>query len=65
MAGGDQAEIILKELVDAIDRKWSLETEKRRSNAISPAMDEALARARHFLGIAITTNVDDYRKRFR
>ena len=55
----------LRKLVDAIDRKWSLETERRRANAISPAIDEALSEARELLGIHPVTDIDAYRARFR
>ena len=61
----DAASAKLKALVDAIDRKWSLETEKRRGNALSPAIEEALTAAREFLGIPEVTDIDEYRKRFR
>lgn len=56
---------ILKQLVDAIDRKWSLETERRRGNAISPAIDEALNEARILLDIEEVTTVEAYLNRFR
>jgi hypothetical protein len=39
----------LKELVEAIDAKWEGETERKRSNAISPRMEDALANARKVL----------------
>ena len=55
----------LKKLVDVIDRKWSLETERRRSNAVSPAMDDALIEARALLGIEAVDTVEAYRDRFR
>jgi hypothetical protein len=57
-------EEVLRELVDAIDRKWSLETERRRANAISPAVDAALIRARDLLGIEAVHDIEAYRKRF-
>jgi len=55
----------LKLLVDAIDRKWSLETERRRTAALSPAIEEALEAARQLLGLEPVSDVDEYRKRFR
>lgn len=55
----------LKLLVDAIDRKWSLETERRRTAALSPAIEEALEAARKLLGLEPVADIDDYRARFR
>ena len=51
-------EAVLKKLVDAIDRKWSLETERRRANALSPAIEEALSEARALLGIQDVTDIE-------
>jgi hypothetical protein len=36
----------LRELVNAISKRWDGETERKRSNAISPRMEEAIAAAR-------------------
>ena len=36
----------LKELVASIDRRWAGETARRRENAISPRMEDALDTAR-------------------
>ena len=55
----------LKLLVDAIDRKWSFETERRRTSALSPAIEEALEAARRLLGIEPVKDIDEYRARFR
>ena len=65
MTRDQELEAALRKLVDAIDRKWSLETDRRRSNAISPLMDEALSEARALLGISEVRDVDEYRERFR
>lgn len=64
MTREQELQATLKQLVDAIDRKWSLETEKRRSNAISPAIDEALVEARNLLGLEAVDNIEAYRNRF-
>lgn len=61
----DKAEAALLKLVEAIDRKWSLETAKRRSNALSPAIEKALSEAREILGLKEITDIDQYRERFR
>lgn len=65
MTREQELQAVLKQLVDAIDRKWSLETEKRRANAISPAIDEALVEARALLGIKAVDDIASYRERFR
>lgn len=64
MTREQELQAVLKQLVDAIDRKWSLETEKRRANAISPAIDEALIEARTLLGIQAVDDIEAYRARF-
>lgn len=45
----DEAAAALKELLDAIDARYVAETERKRANAISPRMDEAIAKARELL----------------
>jgi len=45
------AEELLRELVLAIDRKWSGESERKRQNALSPRIEEALHQAKLHLGI--------------
>ena len=47
----NKAEEILRELVVAIGRKWDGETPKRRENALSPRIEEALEAAKQLLGI--------------
>ena len=42
---------ILRELVTAIERKWGNDTPKRRENALSPRIEEALAAAKKALGM--------------
>lgn len=42
---------ILRELVTAIERKWGNETPKRRENALSPRIEEALIEAKKVLGL--------------
>ena len=37
-------------LVSAIDNRWDGETAKRRDNALGPAIEKALSRARMVLG---------------
>jgi hypothetical protein len=39
----------LAELIESIDRRWSGESDKKRANAISPRMEEAIAAARKLL----------------
>lgn len=39
----------LHELIAAIDARWEGESDKKRSNAISPRMEEAIAAARAVL----------------
>lgn len=39
----------LKELIAAIDARWEGESDRKRSNAISPRMEEALTAARKVL----------------
>lgn len=39
----------LRELVASIDARWEGESERKRSNAISPRMEEAIRRAREML----------------
>lgn len=41
---------LLCELLDAIDARWAGESERKRSNAISPRMEEAIAAARRWAG---------------
>jgi len=53
-AGNDHAERwklhkALTELVAAIDKRWADEPERKRANAISPRMEDALAAARAVL----------------
>lgn len=47
--GVDDAAAALKELLDAIDARYVAETERKRANAISPRMEEAIAKARELL----------------
>lgn len=47
--GVDEAAAALKELLDAIDARYVAETERKRANAISPRMEEAIAKARELL----------------
>lgn len=45
-------------LIGAIDKRWNSETERKRSNAISPWMEEELAELRRIIaqkGIPIPT----------
>lgn len=65
MTREQELQAVLKQLVDAIDRKWSLETERRRGGAISPAIDKALIEARALLGIKAVDDIEAYRARFR
>lgn len=39
----------LKELLAAIDARWEGESERKRANAISPRMEDAIAKAREVL----------------
>lgn len=39
----------LKELIEAIDKRWDGESDRKRANAISPRMEDAIARAREVL----------------
>lgn len=45
----EQLEKALSELIAAIDRRWEGESEKKRANAISPRMEEAIDAARKLL----------------
>jgi hypothetical protein len=45
------ADALLRELVEAIERKWSGETDRKRSNALSPRIEEAMHQAKLHLGI--------------
>jgi hypothetical protein len=47
----ENADAILRELVEAIERRWKDETPRKRSNAVSPRMEEAIHRAKLHLGI--------------
>ncbi len=47
--GEEAYRVALAELVTAIERKWSGETERRRSNALSPRIEEALEAAKKLL----------------
>jgi hypothetical protein len=42
---------LLRELVEAIERRWLGESERKRSNAISPRTEEAIHNAKLYLGI--------------
>lgn len=42
--------VALAELVEAIGKRWDGESEKKRANAISPRMEEAIANAKRILG---------------
>lgn len=46
----------LKELVSAIDARWEGESERKRSNAISPRMEEALTIARKVIAAQDSEN---------
>ena len=39
----------LRKLVEAIDRRWEGEAQRKRDNAVSPRMEEAIAEARKIL----------------
>jgi hypothetical protein len=43
--------VALTRLVEAIGKKWDGETERRRSNALSPNIEDALLDAKRILGI--------------
>lgn len=45
----EQLEQVLAELIAAINRRWEGETEKKRANAISPRIEEAIEQARKLL----------------
>lgn len=40
---------VLRELIEAIDAKWSGETNRKRANAISPRMERAIDNAKRCL----------------
>jgi hypothetical protein len=42
---------LLRELIEAIGKRWDGESERKRSNAISPRMEEAIHKAKMHLGI--------------
>jgi hypothetical protein len=44
-----QLEKALRELLEAIGKRWDGETEKKRSNAVSPLMEDAIAAAQKVL----------------
>jgi hypothetical protein len=46
-----KADELLRELVEAIERRWLGETERKRANAVSPRMEEAIHRAKLHLGM--------------
>lgn len=46
-----QADELLRELVEAIERRWQGEPERKRANAVSPRMEEAIHKAKLHLGI--------------
>lgn len=46
----DKQKAVLKELVDAIDARWAGETDRKRANAISPRMEDAIDAARAKMG---------------
>jgi hypothetical protein len=46
MAREQQLGQALREMLDAISKRWDGETEKKRSNGVSPRMEEAIAAAR-------------------
>lgn len=46
---GMEAERLLRELVEAIDRRWDGESERKRAAAISPRMEEAIEAAKKYL----------------
>lgn len=47
----NKADELLRELVESIERRWAQESERKRSNAISPRTEEALHNAKVYLGI--------------
>lgn len=47
----NKADDLLRELVEAIGRKWDNEPPRRRSNALSPRIEEALHEAKKHLGV--------------
>jgi len=46
-----KADELLKELVEAIERRWLGESPRKRSNAVSPRMEQAIHDAKVYLGI--------------
>lgn len=46
MSETEKLKVALNELLDAIDARWSGESDRKRANAISPRMEDAIAGAR-------------------
>jgi hypothetical protein len=42
---------LLRELIEAIGKRWDGETDRKRSNAISPRMEDAIHKAKIYLGM--------------
>ena len=54
-----KADELLRELIEAIGKKWDNEPERKRSNAISPRMEDAIHHAKLYLGMPSNHTPED------